>query len=103
MHMGRSQHTALHVIGSIVGGFLLSFGFFAGSTYVQLSGMQGQLVAGDPNLNRQLPTTLNAFQGAINGSNPMMSALTSYGWWMTVLLGTIVAAFAIFKVARRYV
>ena len=91
------------VLVSVTGGFTASFLTFAVSTYVQVGGMRGQLVAGDPNLNRQYPSTLNAFQGAVDGSNSMMASMSSYGWWLMVFLGGIVASFIAFKFVRRYV
>lgn len=103
MHIGRSHHTAVQAVISVIGGFAASFFVFAASTYVQLGGMRGQLVAGNQNVNRQYPSTLNAFQGAIDGTNPMMQSFTSYGFWLMVILGGIVASFILFKMARRYV
>lgn len=103
MHIGRSHHTALQIAISITGGFTASFLTFVVSSYVQVGGMRGQLVAGDPNLNRQLPTTLNTFQGAIDGNNAILHSMSSYGWWTMVVLGGIVASFIAFKFVRRYV
>lgn len=103
MHIGRSHHTGLQVLLAGLGGFVGSFLFFVAATSMQLSGMKGQLVAGDPTANRQLPTTLNAFQGAMNGSDSIMSSMSSYGWWFMVSIGGIFLSFALFKVVRRYV
>lgn len=100
MHIGRSHHLPI----SIISGFTASFLTFTVAQYVNISGgLRGQLMAGDPTLNRQLPSTLNAMKGAIDGSDSMVSSLTSYGFWMTVLLGGIVASFVAFKMLRRYV
>lgn len=100
MHIGRSHHLLL----SIVSGFTASFLTFAVATYSQIhGGIQGQLLAGDPTANRQYPTTLNAMKGTLDGSNSMVGALGSYGFWLTVILGGIVASFVAFKMLRRYV
>lgn len=39
----------------------------------------------------------------MTGENPMVNALSSYGWWSIVFVGGIVAALIIFKMMRRYV
>jgi hypothetical protein len=102
MHIGRSHHTALEVTLSLLGGFVASFTAFTINTYHNAS-LQGQLLAGDPTLNRQMPTTLNAMKGIGDGSDPMISALTSFGWWTAVLIGGVFASFIVFKLMRRYV
>lgn len=99
MHLGRNHHIAL----SVLMGFTASFLLFTMSVYSSAGGMRGQLMAGDPTANRQFPTTLNAMKGAIDGSDPMISAMSSYGFWYTVILGGIVVSYIIFKVARRYI
>lgn len=102
MHIGRSHHIAL-TIGSVIGGFAVSFLTFTTSQFIQLGGMKGQLVAGDPNINKELPTMHNAFQGVIDGSNPITSSLSSYGFWVMVSIGGIISAIIIFKILRRFV
>lgn len=103
MHLGRSHHTVGQIATSVAGGFAASFLAFSVTTFTQSYGMKGQLLAGDPTVNRQMPTTLNAMQGAMDGSNPMMHAMTSYAWWIMVVCGGIIAAFIILKMMRRYV
>ncbi len=95
-----------HDLGlSLIGGFAASFLAFSFSTYTQHFGViqKGQLVAGDVVANRELPTTLNAFRSAADGSNPLIASLTSTSWWVAVMMGGFVAAFILFKWMRRYV
>jgi hypothetical protein len=99
MHLGRSHHIAL----SVVSGFTASFLVMIAASTGQYGGMQGQLVAGDPNLNRELPTTLNAMKGVVSGTDPLLTSMGSYGFWLTVILGGIVASFVALKMLRRYV
>ncbi len=102
MHIGRSHH--LDVIVSIVGGFAASFLSFFVTTYTGGShSLGGQLLAGDPTINRQFPSTLNTMHAALDGSDPIANALTSYTWWTAVVIGGIVASFVVFKLIRRYV
>lgn len=103
-HIGRSHHTGLQAAISIVGGFAASFLAFSVTTYTQqYGGMHGQLLAGDPSANRELPTTLNAMRSAADGSNPILHAMTSYGWWTAVVIGGMIASVIVFKLMRRYV
>ena len=104
VHIGRN-HRATEMTIAVVGGFAASFIAFSLNTYTQYSGaaMKGQLLAGDPTANRAFPTTINTIQAAMSGSDPMVSALTSYGWWTGVIVGTAFAAFIILKLMRRYV
>lgn len=103
-HLGRSHHTAVDAAISIIGGFAASFLTFSITAYSEYSSsMRGQLIAGDPTLNRQYPTTLSMMQSGIDGTNPILQSMSSYGWWMAVLIGAIVAAFIIFRLIRRYV
>ncbi len=102
MHTGRSHH--LDVIISVFGGFASSFLAFAVTTYTGGSrSLGGQLLAGDPTVNRQFPSTLNTMQAALEGSDPIASAMTSSSWWTAVVIGGIVASFVVFKLIRRYV
>ena len=100
MHIGRSHHLLI----SVISGFTASFVTFTVAQYVNISGgLRGQLMAGDPTANRQFPSTLNSMKGAMDGTDSMVSSLTSYGFWMTVILGGIVASMVAFKMLRRYV
>lgn len=104
MHMGRS-HTAGEIVTALVGGFAASFLTFVVTTYTQYYGhnMQGQLLAGDPTMNREFPTTLNTMHAAMDGQNPVLESMSSYGWWTLVIIGGLIAAFIILKLMRRYV
>lgn len=101
-HLGRSRNRGSEIVLSGIGGFLGSFMIFILGAY-QSRVYQGQLLAGDPNLNRQYPTTLNAMKSTLAGENPIASALTSYAWWTCVVVGGIVLSFVVFKLVRRYV
>ncbi len=103
MHLGRSHHTIGQMVVSLCGGLAASFLTFTVTTFTQNYSMKGQLLAGDPSVNRQMPTTLNAMQGAMDGSSPMIHAMTSYGWWVMVIIGGFIAAFIILKMMRRFV
>ena len=104
MHLGRSHHKAIEVIVSVAGGFAASFLTFTVTSFTQTQGsMRGQLIAGDPTINRQFPTTLNMMHAALDGSDPIAGVLTGYAWWVAVIIGGIAASFIIFKLARRYV
>ena len=94
-----------HDIGiSLLGGFSASFLAFSLTTMTgHFGALQGQLIAGDPAMNRELPTTFNEMHAALAGENPMVNAMSNYSWWVAVMLGGIVAAFIIFKLMRRYV
>ena len=65
--------------------------------------MRGQLVAGDPTVNREFPTTLNTMHAAMDGQDSVIGALGSYGFWVAVVIGGILASFALFKLVRNYV
>jgi hypothetical protein len=100
MHIGRNYH----LLVSVVSGFTASFVTFTVAKYAEVStGLRGQLMAGDPTTNKQLPSTLNAMKGAMEGSDSIMNSFASYGFWMTVSLGGIVASLVAFKMFRRYV
>lgn len=105
MHVGRSHHLGREIAVSVVGGFAASFMAFVVSTSTQNYGknMQGQLLAGDPAANREFPTTLNTMYSAMNGQSSVLNAMGSYGFWIAVVIGGIIASFIIFKLARRYV
>lgn len=104
MHIGRSHHSAVDAVVSIVGGFAASFLALSFSVMMQSErGMRGQLLAGDPLLNKDQPTTYNIAHGIADGSNPMIAAMASYGWWTAVIIGGMIASLIIFKLMRRYV
>jgi hypothetical protein len=98
----HSPHPKLDIVISLVGGFLASFLAFAATTMQRTDYLQGQLLAGDPALNRELPTTLNVMQAAMTGNDPLVSAMGSYLWWILVMIGGLIAAFIILKMMRRY-
>lgn len=103
MHIGRSHHTIIEIIVSIISGFAASFLTFVVTAYHQSGrSLGGQLVSGDPRDSAQFPSTYNMLKGAVDGSNPLASAMANDLWWMMVVIGGIVAAFIIFKVRQRY-
>jgi len=100
MHFGRSHH----IITSILGGFAASFLTFTVTTYTRVSrGLGGQLLAGDPAANRELPTTLNMMKDAADGTDPTIQAMSSYGFWIAVTIGTLIAAPIVYRLMRRFV
>ncbi len=101
-HTGRSHHRGIEICCSAAGGFLASFLVFLVAA-TQSRVFQGQLIAGDPNVNKQYPTTLNTMQSALSGGNPIASAMTSYTWWICVVIGGIFFSFIVFKLVRRYI
>lgn len=103
MHLGRSHHMSLEIAVSVIGGFAASFLTFTVAPYMSGARHGAQLIAGDPSVNRELPTTLNMMQRALDGQNPVLSSLGNYGWWVAVVLGGIIASFIIFRMTRRYI
>lgn len=104
MLFGRSPRLLLETALSLIGGFLASFLAFVFVTATEgYRSLPGQLVAGDPSLNRQYPTTLNTVQDVIGGNNAIIEGFKSELWWFGVGVGTIVAAMILFKLIRRYV
>jgi hypothetical protein len=100
MHISKRFHVAL----SLFLGFCASFLLLAGSLVLQkFSNLQGQLVAGDTEQNRALPTTLNMLRGAADGTDPIMQPLMSFGFWIAVVLFGIVGTFMAFRLMRRFV
>jgi hypothetical protein len=70
------------------GGMATSFAGFLAFTLMQSStALRGELMAGDPAVNSQYPSTYNAFQASLTGENPIMNAMTSYMWWTGVIIG----------------
>ena len=88
---------------SIIGGFVASLLAITFAQFHSSSAWKGQLLAGDPTLNRDMPTTLNAFKNAADGTQTLMQNLSSPLWWAFVIGGGIIAAFIIFKILRKYV
>ncbi len=105
MHVGRSHHLSLEIAVSILGGFTASFLAFVTVTYTQHYNafLRSQLLAGDPAKNREFPTVLNTMHAAMNGENPIVQSMGSYGWWFLVVIGGIIASCIVFRLARRYV
>lgn len=104
MHIGRSHHRGLAITISVIGGFLASFTTFAITVSTKHFGsMRGQLIAGESAGSRELPTTLNMMNAALDGQNPMLTAMSGYGFWVLVMIGTVVASAIIFQQARKYV
>lgn len=102
MHLGRNHH--LDIITSVLGGFVASFLTFTVTTYTRVSGgLGGQLLAGDPAANREMPTTLNMMKNAADGSDPVLQSMTSYGFWIAVMIGTLIAAPILYRLMRRFV
>lgn len=88
-----------------MGGFTASLLAFVTVTYTQSYNamIKSQLLAGDPATNREFPTTLNTMHSAMDGQNTMLQAMGSYGFWVLVFFGGIIASFIIFRLMRRYV
>lgn len=98
------HHSKLDIPIALVGGFFASFLTLAFSVYQQSSTtFLGQLLAGDPVDNQQFPTTLGSMQAAIGGDDPLLNAMGSYGWWVAVMIGGLIAAAVLLKLMRRYV
>ena len=98
-----SAHSRLDLPIAVVGGFFASFLAVVLSIIESSSDLRGQLLAGDPAANRAFPTTLNSMQAAIDGNDPILSAMGSYGFWTLVVIGGFFATFVILKLMRRYV
>ena len=98
----HSPHPKLDIAIALVGGLLSSFLAFAATTVQRTNYLEGQLIAGDPALNKNLPTTLNTMQAAMDGNDPLLIAMGSYVWWIMVMVGGLIAAFFILKMMRRY-
>ena len=104
MHFGSNPRMAVRIALSAVGGFAASFTAFVVTTYMQHSrALQGQLLAGDPTQNRQFPTTLNTMHAAMDGQNSILGSMGTYGFWVAVTIGAVIAGLIIFKMMRRYV
>ncbi|OGJ66776.1 hypothetical protein A3A67_03940 [Candidatus Peribacteria bacterium RIFCSPLOWO2_01_FULL_51_18] len=101
-HVGRSHHAGLEITLSALGGFAASFLIFLVAAR-QSNTFRGQLIAGDPAVNRQFPSTLNTMQTALSGGNPIASSMTSYGFWVAVIIFGSALSFLILKLLRRYV
>jgi len=101
MHL---EHSPADLAIALVGGFFASFLTFTVTAYERAGvSLLGQLIAGDPQANREFPTTLNTLQAAVGGEDPLVQAMSSYGWWIAVLIGGLIAAAIILKLMRRYV
>ncbi len=104
MHFGRNHRMALRIALSAIGGFATSFTAFVVTTYMQHStSLQGQLLAGDPTQNKEFPTTLNTMHAVMDGQNSILGSMGTYGFWVAVTMGAVIAGFIIFKMMRRYV
>jgi hypothetical protein len=104
MNTGSQHHRTLEMAISMVGGFAASFLTFLFASTTRLGGpIGGQLVAGDPAINAQFPTTLHTIQNTVGGNSSIMSAMTSYGWWVGVVICGFIGTIIIFKLMRRYV
>lgn len=104
MHTGRSHHTATEIVGSAIGGFALSFLILSSQVILQSSkNFQAQLLAGDTTTHPDLPSAINAMRSVGQGTDPIMRAMTSYAWWIVVIVGAVIASFALLKIMRKYV
>lgn len=92
-----------HLTTSLLGGFLSGF---ITTVFVQLNTSHiylGQLLAGNQAVNRTMPTTLNALKTVTDGTDPMITGLTSMGFWVTFAVLSVIASGVLFKWMRRYV
>ncbi len=83
------------------GGMATSFAAFLTFTVMQSGSMRGQLVAGDPSVNRQFPSTLNSLQASLTGDNPIAGAMSSYVWWTGVIVGGVVLSWVFLRMLRN--
>lgn len=89
----------LSALGGIVAGFTTTIFIQFNTSHIYL----GQLLAGNQTVNRTMPTTLNALKTVTDGTDPMITGLTSMGFWVTFIVLSIIASGVLFKWMRRYV
>jgi|GEM_PF-1449050 len=103
-HVGRSHHRGIEIALATLGGFAASFLALAFTvTSRSFRSLSGQLLAGNPEANREFPTTLNTMQSAIEGGNPILRSMTSYGWWVAIIILGVLCSLILLKLVRKYV
>jgi len=100
--MSHSPHPTLDLLIALTGGFFASFLTFVTATIQSSPALRSQLLAGGPALNKDAPTTLNTIHTVMDGNDPILTAMSSYAWWIIVIAFGLVAAFVILKFMRRY-
>lgn len=86
------------------GGMATSFAGFLAFTLMQTStNMRGELIAGDPAVNSQYPSTYNALQASLTGGSSIANAMTSYMWWTGVIIGGGLLAWIFLRFLRQRV
>lgn len=84
-------------------GFAASFLTLLFSAYMRgFVPMRGQLVAGNAVNNREMPTTLNMMHRSFDGTDPVIASLSSFGWWIAVIILGSILSFILFRLTRRY-
>jgi hypothetical protein len=83
-------------------GFVLSFGTLTTFTYLQVGRVveRAQLIAGDPAVNRQFPTTYNLLQENMR-LQVAAATLASIWFWLFVIVLSVLFALFILRVLRR--
>ena len=96
--MTSGAHLALSALGGIVAGFLATL-------FVELNASNmylGQLLAGNQTVNRTMPTTLNALKTVTDGTDPMITGLTSMSFWITFVVLSVISSVVLLKWMRRF-
>lgn len=101
----RSLKYWVVMILTTLSGFGVSFVSFVLWGYVRMSGkdFQGQLIAGDPSVNNQFPTTYNTMGDIVGGTNAIANGMFGYAWWIAVIVGGLLATWLLLKFTRRYI
>lgn len=95
--------TRIRLILAVLGGFTASFLALVGNTYLQFNDQfRSQLLAGDPSLNKDYPTTLNTMHGAMDAGTAVSQMLGSTVFWVLIGFGTLLGAWILFRVMQRY-
>jgi hypothetical protein len=97
--MSAHFHLTLSALGGIVAGFITTVFVNQSQSQIYL----GQLLAGNQTVNRTMPTTLNALKTVTDGTDPMITGLTSMGFWVTFAVLSVIASGVLFRWMRRFV
>lgn len=93
------RHLLLAGVGSLLAGFLASLGIYTIGVSFTASMLRGQLIAGDPDVNAQYPTTLGIMQDTMHNADVMVSPL----WWLGVITLGFFLSFGVFIFVRKSV
>lgn len=97
--MTHHTHRTLATLGGIIAGFMATLFIEFNSSKIYL----GQLLAGNQTVNRTMPTTLNALKTVTDGTDPMITGLTSMSFWVTFVVLSIISSAVLLRWMRRYV